>query len=66
MYRLAKFLEALHASRQLAAERVIRQHWHLVEEARDYERRREMEAAVARERAAISRGAMMLQPRSAS
>jgi hypothetical protein len=45
MIRMAHIIEALHNSRQRQADREIRRHWHLVEEARKYHRRREIEAA---------------------
>jgi hypothetical protein len=45
MIRMARMIEALHNSRQRQADRVIRRHWHLVEEAHQYDRRREIEAA---------------------
>ena len=45
MNRIARFIEALHNSRQREADRVIRRYWHLVEEANEYERKREIKAA---------------------
>lgn len=65
MNHFSRFLAALQASRQRAADRVVRQHWHLVEEAKAYERRRAVELAKI-ETAAASRGAMQFEPGSAS
>jgi hypothetical protein len=48
MKRIARFIELLHQSRQVEAERVIRRCWHLVEEAHAHERRAEVEAKAAR------------------
>ena len=45
MNRIARFFEPLHNSRQRQADRVIRRYWHLVEEANEYERKREIKAA---------------------
>ena len=45
MSRIAHFFEAVHNSRQREADRVIRRYWHLVKEAHDYERKREIKAA---------------------
>jgi hypothetical protein len=45
MSRIAHFFEALHNSRQREADRVILRYWHLVEEAHEYERKREIKAA---------------------
>jgi hypothetical protein len=45
MSRIARFFEAFHNSRQREADRVIRRYWHLVEEANEYERKREIKAA---------------------
>jgi hypothetical protein len=44
MNRIARLFEALQNSRKLEADRVIRRYWHLVEEAHEYERKREIEA----------------------
>jgi hypothetical protein len=44
MNRIARFFEALGNSRKLEADRVIRRYWHLVEEANEYERKREIKA----------------------
>ena len=45
MSRIAHFFEAIHKSRQREADRMIRRYWHLVEEAHEYERKREIKAA---------------------
>ena len=45
MNRIARFFEALHHSRQIDADRVIRRYRHLVEEAHAYDRKREIKAA---------------------
>jgi hypothetical protein len=45
MNRIARFFEALHNSRQREADRVIRRYRHLVEEAHEYDRKREIKAA---------------------
>ena len=45
MSRIVRFFEALHNSRRREADRVIRRYWHLVEEAHEYERKREIKAA---------------------
>jgi hypothetical protein len=45
MNRIARFFEALHNSRQREADRVIRRYRHLIEEANEYERKREIKAA---------------------
>jgi len=45
MRLFVKFFEALQNSQQLKADRVIRERYHLLEEARAHVRRREIEAA---------------------
>jgi len=45
MSRIVRFFEALHNSRRREADRVIRRYWHLVEEANEYDRKREIKAA---------------------
>ena len=60
-----RILEALHRSRQLHAERVIRQHRHLVDEAYDYDRRRAIQSARI-ETAAASRGGLQFTPESSA
>jgi hypothetical protein len=45
MNRISKFFNALHEARQREADRVIRRHWHLVEETRAHMRRRGIETA---------------------
>jgi len=45
MNPIARFFEALHHSRQLEADRVIRRYRPLVEQANEYERKREIKAA---------------------
>jgi len=45
MNSIARFFEALHHSQQIKADRVIRRYRHLVEEAHEYERKREIKAA---------------------
>lgn len=45
MNRIARYIEALHNSRQREAHRVIRRYWHLVEETNEYERKREIKEA---------------------
>jgi hypothetical protein len=65
MNHFARFLDALHASRRRAADRVIRQNWHLVEEGHAYERRRGIEAAEDRT-AMAPRGGMQLETGSTS
>ncbi len=47
MSRFARFLDALYASRQCSAERVIRQHEHFLAQAEEYERKRALESAKA-------------------
>ena len=39
MNRFVRLLEAFHSSRQLDADRMIRRHWYLVEQARAYEQK---------------------------
>ena len=51
MNRIARLFEALQNSRQREAHGVIRRYWHLVEEAHEYERRFEIEAACSNARA---------------
>lgn len=45
MERIVRFIELLHRSRTIEADRVIRRYWHLVEEAHAHDRRREAETA---------------------
>ena len=47
MSRFARFLDALYASRQRTAERVIAQHAHFIAQAEEYERNRALERAEA-------------------
>jgi hypothetical protein len=66
MHRFAhffvRFLQALHASRELEAARVVRRHAHFVAEAEDYERGRTIERAnVADVKAAADAKLMMAQ-----
>ncbi len=42
-----RLLESMQQSRQMHADRIVRQHWHLVEEARAHERRRQQADAAA-------------------
>lgn len=65
---VARFMQALHASRQLTAERVISQHAHLLEQAEAYERDRTIESAriVADAKTAMAQSGLQFEPRSAS
>ena len=45
MSRIVRFFEALHNSRRREADRVIRRYRPLVEQANEYERKREIKAA---------------------
>ena len=57
---LRRVLAALHGSRQIEADRMIRRHWRLVEEAHAYDRRCAAEVAGARTAAAPARGGLQL------
>ena len=69
MGRFARFIDALHESRQQEAMRVVSRHQQMIEEARDYERYRETviaEAKAAEAAAAAPRPTIRLATRSAS
>ena len=65
---IARFMQALHASRQLEAERVISRHAHLLEQADACERDRAVEDAriVADAKTAMAQAGLRFEPRSAS
>ena len=69
MSRFARFIDALHESRQREATRVVSRHVQMIEEARHYERYRETviaEAKAAEAAAATPRPTLRLASRSAS
>ncbi len=68
MSRFARVLDALYASRQFSAERVIRQHAHFLAQAEEYERNRALESAKATADANTvgAQGALQFTTRSAA
>jgi hypothetical protein len=66
-YLFERFVEALYASRQLEAERVIRRHGHFFEQAQAYERTRALDAAkaVADAKTSIAQAGLQFVPWSA-
>jgi hypothetical protein len=64
MHRFAQFFErfmqALHASRELEAARVVRRHAHFLAEAEDYERGRAVESAGASDVKAAADARLMI------
>jgi hypothetical protein len=55
-----RFMQALHVSRELEAERVVRRHAHFLAEAEDYERGRAIESANAADAKAIADAKLMM------